>query len=385
MLGTFPPQPQGISGYCAELAEALSRRCEVYGIGYARMYPPFLFPGVRDPADPSSQPPSNAHLQVRHPLRYYNPLGWAYHAAAVPADVFHAQWWSLPLAPVTLTMQAVMRMRGKPMAVTVHNVRPHEGKRGFAAATRAVCQFAGAAIVHGAENAERFRQFYPRFAGIVHEMPLGAYESSARPLPREKARERLGIPAGKQVVLFFGIIRPYKGVEVLLDAFSRIAAAHPQAMLVVAGKPWVSVDHFHDFAHEHGIENRIRFDLDYIPSDRVPAYFSAADLLVLPYTHFDAQSGVAAEALPYRRPMLTTTAGALADSVAQDPQWTVPPGDAAALANRISRFLGTPEAETAAFQTTADRAIAAMSWEKTAAEHFAIFQRLLAERGKGGE
>lgn len=369
MLGSFPPQAQGISEYCGGLAAALSHHCELTALGFRHMYPSWLFPGEKTAMDPSKRPPAGPHLTLRHTLAWYNPLGWVWAALRTPADVFHLQWWSLPLFPVAVVMLLGMKLRGKPVVVTVHNVLPHERSRGFVAAGRFLCRRADRVIVHSEQNERQLIGSYGIGPERVLRIPMGATLNETPPVARAEARTALGLPANAEILLSFGTIRPYKGIDDLIEAFARVAEERSGAHLVIAGKPWMDWEPYRRRIEELALGDRIHCFLEYIRDERVGLFFSAADLVVLPYTHFDAQSAVGARALPYRKPMIVSDVGGLPDWVGRDPRWVVPAGDSGELAARILTVLGDTALADTAFGPIADRVLAENAWANAAKQH----------------
>ena len=379
MLGSFPPQSQGVQDYCREIGESLSRRCQVRALGFRRMYPHFLFPGVKSAFDRTKAPMRGPCLRVTHRLNWYNPLGWLWAACFTPTDVFHAQWWSLPLWPVYYVFLRVMKLRRKPIVLTIHNVLPHEGRDKFVRATRILCRMANQIIVHSAQNRQQLLRHYGLSGESVARVPLGVYMPSTPQVPRESACRALNLEPRRRYVLSFGIIRAYKGIDVLIRAFTAIAKKYPNVDLIIAGKPWVPWEPYQALIARHGIEDRVHRFLDYIPEEEIRLHFGAADIVALPYTHFDAQSGVGAVALPYKKPLIVSSVGSLPEWVGQNKAWIVPPKDPAALARRLDAFFTHPEQETAAFEAVAEEVLAAHSWSGIAAEHHRIYKALLRQ------
>jgi len=381
MLGSFPPQTQGVQSYCGPLAAALGQHAPVIAIGHQRMYPPYLFPGVQRPLDPTWPAPEAPMLDVRLPLLWFNPAGWLWHAARTPCDVFHAQWWSLPLFPVTATFVAIMRRRGKPIVLTLHNVAPHEPAPRFEKATAWLCRRADRILVHGELNREQAIERYgvpaeriqtvPFCAPPVQHMPGGAAETQA------EARARIGLPAEGPLILFFGIIRPYKGVHDLIEAFGRIAGEHPDARLVIAGKPWEDWSPYAERIRALGLEDRVITRLEYIPQEEVYLYYTACDAAALPYTHFDAQSAVGNLNIFYRLPTVVTRTGALPEWVDNDPEWIVPPEDPQALGEALATILENMDERQAAFDVVAAIVRQSVSWEHVSAIHLEAYRRAL--------
>ncbi len=381
MLGSFPPQIQGIPEYCGPLASAISHHAEVTALGFKKMYPARLFPGEKRAMDPSRQAPEGPNLTVRHRLSWYNPAGWLFQPMAARADILHVQWWSLPLFPVAFTALLVSKLLGRKIVVTVHNALSHEASPGFLHATRWMCRWADHLIVHSEQNVRQLLEVYGVEAARVTRIPHGAALTEARSVPRETAREALGLPRDAVVFLNFGMIRPYKGVDILLRAFAEVVRRYPQAHLVIAGKPWTDWAPYQHLIDEAGIRDQVHLFLEYIPEARLPVLMAAVDLIVAPYVHFDAQSGVGMLAMPYRKPLLVSDTGGLPEWVARDPQWVVPKGDVQALADRLGAFLEHPAQATAAFQTVADKVLAECNWDHIALRHLEVYKGVFTPAG----
>ncbi len=373
MLGSFPPQSQGIQNYCGDLVQALSELCEVTAIGYAKMYPSLLFPGVKTPMDPTSKKPQGPGLTVLHKLTYYNPFGWMWAALTTPADVFHVQWWSLPLLPVTLAMIILMKLRGKRIVVTVHNILPHESKGVFVSATKAVCRFADRVLVHGKNNVRQFIAHYGIPETTVRNVAIGMNACISKLIPMQEARRELRIPQTTRTILSFGIIRPYKGVSDLLEALPKVASEVPEVRLIIAGKPWTDWAPYQARIDELNLAERLDLHLDYIPTEKVPVFFASADVVVVPYTHFNAQSAVAAQSISFKRPTIVSDVGGLPECVDNDPNWIVPPSDPDALAARLIEFFRHEESQSAAFNELAQRVLDKFSWPRIAERHLQIY------------
>lgn len=342
VIGTLPPV-KGVSPYTSELLRSLSSRprLDVAVTVFSDIYPRWAYPGG-DPEEQDGAPPPLPRVRRSGRLSWYSPFSWAWSGLRLGGDVVHAQWWSYALAPVYVTVLGMARLRRKRIVLTVHNVEPHEGGFLRRLANRAVFRFAHRLIVHSEANKTTLQRMLRCDPGRITVLPHGVLETPRTGMSRPTARLRLGIPGDAHVVLCFGNIRPYKGVDVLLRAFGDVAASDPRALLMVAGQPWGDWTPYQRLIDELGLGDRVRIRLEYIPSAQIEPLFVAADLVVLPYTHFDAQSGVGTRALPFGRPLIVTNTGGLPDLVL-DPEAVVPAGDAAALARAMARVLGDQE------------------------------------------
>lgn len=380
MLGAFPPQAQGVQDYCREIAVALARLCHVHALGFKRMYPAFLFPGVKQAMDPTKAPLVALNLRVEHRLTWYNPAGWLRAGLLTEADVFHAQWWSWPLWPVTWTIARAMKLRGKPVVLTVHNVLPHEPDKNYLRATRSLCKLADRVLVHSAINRAQLLEHYRLPAEKVIQVGMGPCMPDTQPAAREEACAALRLPPDRRYVLVFGTIRPYKGVEDLLRAFALLGPACGDVHIIIAGKPWTSWAPYQRIIDSHALRDRVHLFLDYVPEDRLRFFFAAADLVALPYRYFDAQSAVCATAMPYRKPILVSEVGGLPDWVDRDPNWIVPPQAPEALARRIEAFFADAPGQTALFAELADRVLKRFSWEGIAQRHLVVYREIACSR-----
>ena len=175
-------------------------------------------------------------------------------------------------------------------------------------------------------------------------IPHGNYIDLVAGMPaREEARARLGLPTEARVLLFFGQIKKVKGLDVLLQAMSRLIQKHPNTMLLVAGKVWK--DDFRRYQKQIdalGISDKCRLHLRFIPDSEVAYYYAAADMVVLPYQRI-YQSGVLLMAMSYGKPVMVSDIEGMTEVVADGANgYVFPAGDAEALADRLSEALSNP-------------------------------------------
>lgn len=338
LVGTLPPV-KGVSAYTAHLLEALAREpgAGVEFIGFKSIYPRRAYPGG-EPDEAGLETPSFDDVRVRNTLTWYNPLSWIAAGVSARGDVVHAQWWSYALAPVYVTMLGIARLRGKRVLLTVHNVAPHESGLLKRALNRVVFRLGHEYIVHSEQNRRELQRIMGGDSSRITVLPHGILETPRTGMSRVTARDRLGLARDARVVLCFGNIRPYKGVDVLLRAFADVARADAAAVLVIAGKPWEDWGPYAALIDELGIASRVTCFLDYVPTAQIEPYFVAADVVALPYTHFDAQSGVGTRALPFGRPLVVSNVGGLPELV-MEPGAVVPPSDPKALGAALTRVL----------------------------------------------
>lgn len=378
LAGSLPPLA-GISGYCGGLVAALGRRIPVEAVSFRAMYPAFLHPGGGR-ADPTVRMPPGGELEIRRDLAWYNPVGWVLSALRIRAGVVHIQHWSLPLVPVWLVFAAVSRLRRKRVIVTIHNVLPHEPSLLWGPASRLLCRMADLCIVHSETNFEAASEHLRLPRRKLRRIRMGVDPARhAGSQERKRARDRLGVPESARVALFFGAVRRYKGLDVLLKAFARVSA--PDAMLLVAGRPWVDWEPYDKLIRSSPLAGRVRAWPEFVSREMADDLFAASDLAVLPYVRFEAQSAVGAEALSWGLPMVVTDVGGLPEYV-PDRSLATPPGDEDALARAISCCLGDPGRLARLKELSAAHA-ALFSWDKVAEETIGVYREAAAGAGRG--
>jgi glycosyltransferase involved in cell wall biosynthesis len=276
------------------------------------------------------------------------------------ADLLHWQW--LAVEPLDVWLLP----RGRPQVLTAHNVVAHERRPGQAAARRRLLRKMDAVVVHSRHGADEAVALGAE-AARVHVIPHGAFDYLTKqdgelPLPDELAAVE------GPVVLFFGLIRDYKGVDVLLRAFSRVQDAE----LWVVGMPRTEMAPLHALAGE-----RVRFVSRFVSDLELPAYFRRADLVVLPYRDAD-QSGVLYTALAFGRPLIASSVGGFAElAEGHGAARLVPPGDERALADALRELLADAAARAELSAAAARAAAGRFSWDEVARQTLALYRELL--------
>ena len=290
-----------------------------------------------------------------------------YRRHAEEADVRHFQW--LPLEAI----DAWLIPNVKPRVMTFHNVIRRGESRRSEAVTRRLAQRMDAVIVHTKHGRRRLEERLGVDAGKVRVIPHGAFEHLTRqpealPLPDELAQ------AQGPVVLSFGMVRPYKGVDVLLEAFRDV----PDAELWVVGRPLE--DSIMAPLHEQArtLPGTVRFVTRYITEAEIPAFFRRADLVVLPYRSVD-QSGVLYIGLAFGKPMVISAVGGFAELGGEHgAARLVPPGEPEPLAAAIRELLADPAERERLGERAAAAAAGPYSWDLAAERTLALYEELLA-------
>jgi glycosyltransferase involved in cell wall biosynthesis len=283
------------------------------------------------------------------------------------ADVVHFQWLSVQ------HLDRHLLPRGRPLVLTSHDILPREPRAGQLAAQRRLYERFDAIVVHSRNGRERLVAELGVPAERVHVIHHGAFDYLAARAP--------GAPSpppphdtDKAVVLLLGLLRPYKGLEVLLDAWRGADGGGPieGAELWIAGMPRMRID-----ALRAAAPASVRFDARFIDQHELAGYFERADLVVLPYLQAD-QSGVLFTALAFGKPLLLSDVGGFPELAADTgAARVVPAGDAAALARELRGLLRDRAALTEMCVKARAAACGDYSWRSVAASHLALYERLL--------
>jgi glycosyltransferase involved in cell wall biosynthesis len=334
LVGPSAPLRGGIAIDNDALAQALvSAGHEVYQVSFRRLYPTLLFPG-HSQYDPTT---SFTPVQANHYLDSINPLNW-WRAARLIArrqpEVVTFQWWHPFFAPCYAAVLARLKML-RPQSTRVliaHNTRPHEPLPGQDLATRVVAQLCRGVIVHSQSEYELMTAVAPGVSVRIAEYPL-LHTTTPLP-PRDEAQRRLGVSG--RTLLFFGYIRHYKGVDLLLQALARVPKEF-EASLLIAGEFYEPIERYNALIQELGIAKRVRIMNRYIGEPEWPNLFAATDALVLPYRSASQSMSIA---LAYRfgKPVIVSRVGGLAEAVEEGRTGLIADPEPVALATAIQRL-----------------------------------------------
>ncbi len=378
MLGSLPPL-RALSSYCLELSQAVAGLSSVEFISFKSIYPSLLYPGGNLKEDHTfhlTRLNSNKNIKVRRYLTWYNPLSWFMEGILTKGRLLHAQWWSPPLLIIYAVICLLYKARGKPVVITVHNIVQHEEKPFHKMCSRLLFKLGDHFIVHSRANKKALVKLFNinhERVSTVHHGPLSLH--SGENIDRKEARRELGLNDKDPVILLFGSVRPYKGTGIALEALYEVLKKIPEARLIVAGKLWESWDKYEKIIRKNNISEHVIKHLYYINSNQVAKYFVASDLVILPYLHFESQSGVGSTAVAFRKPMIVTETGGLPELVA-DRANVVPAGNIKALAERIVYCLNDSTVMKK-MSEEADRIAGKISWDSAALETLNIYKKLL--------
>ncbi|MGC1166576.1 MAG: glycosyltransferase family 4 protein [Solirubrobacterales bacterium] len=285
---------------------------------------------------------------------------------AADADVVHYQWLSVP--PLDIHLLPKLR----PRLMTAHYILPPTPSRRQVSSARRSFDRMDAVIAHSEHSAARLRDEVGLDPGKVHVIPHGAFDYLTR-LPEERPLPPELEGAEGPVILFFGLLRPYKGIEDLLAAFRQVEGAE----LWIVGNPRMDVAPLRALAAT--APGRVRFVTRFVEDAEIPAIFRRADLVALPY--LDAEhSGVLYTGLAFGKPMVLSAVGGFPELAATGTARLVTPGDVPALAAALAELVGD-EAARAELAGAAQRAAAGpFSWDEAARLTLDLYRELLEAR-----
>jgi len=383
ILGSLPPL-RALSSYCLELALAIADLGKVEFISFKKIYPAIFYPGGDLKEDHTFPVIKHRNLKVWRRLTWYNPLSWIYEGLSPDADLLHAQWWSPPLTLTYLFVCLGFKLRKRPIVFTVHNVLQHEKASLYDILSRILFSLCDHFIVHSGLNKRQLVRHFNILPEMVTQIPHGPLDFHVRgDTDRDQVRKEMGFEPRDRVILLFGAIRPYKGIDTALKAFSKVLQKIPEARLLIAGKLWEDWEPYERLVQDLEIGDKIKTCLRYIASDEVCNFFEVSDLVILPYHHFDSQSGVGATAISFRKPMIVTMVGGLPELV-MDQDCVVPPMDPDALSLTVVRCLRDP-AMLARMATGAEKIDEKIAWPAIARKTWEVYTKVLALKKTPGK
>lgn len=291
---------------------------------------------------------------------------------AAAGDVVHYQWLTIPGLDVRLLPPL------RPRVMTAHYVLPPNPSRRQVSSARRVFGAMDAVIAHSAHGAARLRDEVGLDPARVRVIPHGAFDHLTR-LPEEKPLPPELEGAEGPVILSFGLLRPYKGIENLLEAYGRIARHGDagSAELWIVGNPRMDVGPLRRQATEAG--GRVRFVNRFVDDAEIPAIFRRADLLVLPY--LDAEhSGVLYTGLAFGKPLVLSAVGGFPEVAETGAARLVPPGDTAALAATLAELVGDEDARAEMAAAATRAAAGPYSWDEVARRTLDLYRELIEAR-----
>ncbi|MDP4214507.1 MAG: glycosyltransferase [Bacteroidota bacterium] len=342
IIGPAYPLRGGLATFDHRLCKAFAEEGHTASIySFSLQYPGFLFPGT---TQYSSDPPP-VGIEIHTLINSINPLSWLSTGRRLrkeAPDLLVVRYWLPFMGPALGTILRQMRKNRKTKIIAItDNVLPHEKRPGDVAFTRYFLKSCDAFVTMSDEVMQDLRRFEKQKPAqkVIH--PL--YDNFGEIIPKEKARQilkdrlKLNIEPGEKIILFFGFIRKYKGLDILLRAMAEPAIREAGIRLLIAGEYYEDPKMYEDLISSLQIEDLLIRKTDFIPDSEVQFYLCAADAVVQPYRHA-TQSGVTPLAYHFERPMIVSNVGGLAAHVIHEQTGLVAEPEPASIAKAIQRF-----------------------------------------------
>lgn len=358
LIGPVYPFKSGIAHYTGLMCRELEKRYDVEVISYKMQYPRFLFhKEQRDYSNDSFKIEGTKYML--HTANPFNIVRTARYIRSRRPDMVVIQWWHPYFAPCYFLLTRFMGRQN--ITFVCHNVFPHERFPLDKSLTRLALNNGSHFIVHAREEADELKKVISGSDYVVTPHPTyNAFRFVG--MNREQAREMLHIGSEERILLFFGYVRPYKGLAYLLRAMPQICGENERIKLWIVGEFGSDKEEYLKLIQDLGIEDRVRVQDAYTPDREVEKYFAAADLVALPYISA-TQSGIVQIAYGFTRPVVVTDVGGLPD-VVEDSEtgYIVEPGNPEALAEAVVRFFREDQAQR--MQKNIEREAYRFSWER---------------------
>ncbi len=337
LISPMYPYRGGIAHLSETIAARLiSRGHQVHAITFTRQYPEFLFPG-RTQYETGTE--IERAVKAERLIDSINPLSWwraIQRIREIEADIVIFRYWMPFFAPVFGTMARRLSRVNITCLVVVDNALPHERRLGDIALGRYFFKAVQGCVVMSSSVNEDLNRLKVSCSRTIAPHPV--YDIFGEATNRTEARARLQLAQNVPVILFFGFVRQYKGLHILLDSLDQIRATIPDICLIVAGEFYEEEASYRSKIESLGLSEQVRLINEYIPKDEVADYFASANVVVQPYLSA-TQSGIAQVAYQFDVPVITTDVGGLAEIVIHEESGLiVPPNDPSSLAKAIIRY-----------------------------------------------
>lgn len=313
IVGTAHPFRGGMAAFNERLAHAfLQKGYRVTLFTFTLQYPGILFPGKTQYSDA----PKPDGLDIRATLSSVNPISWVKTGNMIKKmnpDIVMINYWLPFMAPAFGTIGRIIHRNKKSRIISIiHNIIPHEKRLGDKWLSKYYVQSTDAFLALSKSVLKDLDTFDNKKPKAFNPHPL--YDHFGTLLGKEVAKEKLNLDKDKKYILFFGFIRDYKGLDILLKAYKILHEQRDDIRLLVAGEFYANAQKYHQLIDELGIRKLLDLHTDFIPDDAVADYFSAADVVAQPYKTA-TQSGVTQIAYHFEKPMVVTRVGGLSELV----------------------------------------------------------------------
>jgi D-inositol-3-phosphate glycosyltransferase len=360
LVGSAHPLRGGLATFNERLIrEYLNRGNDASIFTFSLQYPGFLFPGKTQ----YSSDPAPADLAISICVNSVNPLNWirvGNKLRKLEPDLLIIKFWIPFMAPCLGTIARIARKNRKTKVISIiDNIIPHERKPGDKLLARYWVNSCDGMIAMSKSVMEDLRSFTTLKPVIFSPHPL--YDNFGKALSKEVAKEKLHLDIQSKYILFFGFIRDYKGLDLLIKAFADDRVRRQNIKLLVAGEFYTDSKPYQELIQNNNLQDSVIMVNDFIPDSEVVNYFCAADVVVQPYKTA-TQSGVTQIAYHFDRPMIVTDVGGLSELIPDGIVGYVVTPDPAQIAGAIVRYYDEKKEQEFSSNVAVEKK--KYSWEK---------------------
>jgi len=339
IIGPTWPYRGGISHHTTMLSRFLQKENEVVLISYKRQYPAWLYPGETDKDSSKSYLEGN---NVEYIIDSINPLTWiraAKRIIGINPDEIIIQWWVVFWVPAYWSIiQLVKRKCRAPITFICHNVVEHESNKIKYLLSKCLFRCSSKFVVHADSEKTKLRNMLGDCEIIKSFMPSFG-DLKFQEIGIMEARREIGLSDNDKVLLFFGFIRQYKGLAVILEALPEILGSYPDAKLLIVGEFWDDKKPYMEIIQRLGIAGDVIIIDKYVPNEDIGQYFAASDLVVQPYLSATG-SAICQLAYGFGKPVIATRVGSLDEVIEPGINGQlVEPGNSRELAQAVIKSL----------------------------------------------
>lgn len=311
-LSPFYPYRGGIAQFSDSLYLALAKDNDIKAFTFTRQYPKLFFPGKTQYVSDSDV---NRNIHVERVLDSINPFSYYSTANEIirfKPDIVLISYWLPFFAPAFGKIAGILRKNGIKVIAILHNVTAHEKKPGDKSLTKYFFNRCDSFVILNKASEKDLLELKPDAKYVIHPHPL--YDHYGEKINRVEARNKLDIPADKKVILFFGFIRDYKGLDILIESMKDL---NDDYLMLIAGEVYGDFKKYDELIDKAGVRGKISLHVKYIPETEIPLFFSAADVCVLPYRSA-TQSGIVGISYHFDLPVIVSDTGGLAEMVEEN-------------------------------------------------------------------
>jgi len=341
IIGPAYPLRGGLASYDERLAREFTKQGHSTSVyTFSLQYPGFLFPGTTQYS--TEPPPTDLDIHVR--INSINPLNWisvGNELKKIKPDIIVVRYWLPFMGPCLGTiLRKAKKNRHTKVVCIADNVIPHEKRPGDKAFTKYFLKSVDAFITMSEKVLKDLKIFAPNKPARFIAHPL--YDNFGEKITKAEARAHLKIDQDENIILFFGFIRKYKGLDILLESMKLLKDANninhaPDIKLLIAGEFYEDRKQYDDLIEKLDIKDYLILHTDFIPDSSVKYYLCAANLVIQPYRSA-TQSGVTPLAYHFEKPMIVTNVGGLPSLVPEGKVGLIAEPDASSIAQKIIEY-----------------------------------------------